>query len=166
MANHSNLLSDNAKHECICHMYPFPVSCTTYDSVTESLNIHKGICQGDVLSPLLFNIFINDIIPHFNEHECHPPVLDEHKLGCLLYADDLAIISTTKEGLQHSLNNLDAYCNKWKLTVNQSKSKVVCFTKANKADIPSFRFGNVQLEVVQNYCYLGIELNSNIKLYI
>ena len=47
----------------------------------------------------------------------------------LLFADDAVIFSETIEGLQESLNNLAWYCDKWNLTVNIDKTKIMVFRK-------------------------------------
>ena len=49
-----------------------------------------------------------------------------------MFADDMAIFSTTIEGLQIGLNNLSDYCKKWGITVNVSKTKIVIFCKGGK----------------------------------
>ena len=100
--------------------------------LTDDIKIFRGVKQGDVLSPLIFNIFVNDIIHNFNDDACSPPELIEKKVGSLLYADDLVILSTSEKGLQCGVNKLQAYCQKWKLSINPSKSKAMCFTKQNK----------------------------------
>ena len=51
------------------------------------------------------------------------------KLYLLLYADDIVIFSNTSEGLQKGLDILSDYCQKWKLTVNIDKTKVMVFRK-------------------------------------
>ena len=69
------------------------------------------------LSPLLFNLFINDIFEAVKNNG--DITLDgTNKLNALMYADDLIILATTPEELQTSLDGLSAYCEKWKLNVN------------------------------------------------
>ena len=45
-----------------------------------------------------------------------------------MYADDLIILSTSKEELQTNLNFLNDYCEKWKLDTNNIKTKLMTFT--------------------------------------
>ena len=51
------------------------------------------------------------------------------KLFIILYADDTALLSETAEGMQNTLDCFEQYCNKWKLNINKSKTKVVIFCK-------------------------------------
>jgi len=129
--------------------------------LTNSFQICRGVKQGDMLSPLLFNLFINDIIPLFQQHNSHPPCLIEKEVGSLLYADDLVILSSSPQGLQNSLDKLDSYCKKWKLEVNLSKSKMMCFNRYGKHIDDEFSLGNEKLELVTSYPYLGIEISNN-----
>ena len=54
-------------------------------------------------SPNLFNIFVNDLTNCLDE-TCMPVLLGEHRINCLLYADDLIILSESASGLQNCLN--------------------------------------------------------------
>ena len=91
-----------------------------------------GVRQGCVLSPLLFNLYINEV-PKLLENECvNPFILPYGKLlSYLMYAHDLKIIlSQTAAGLQNSLDILLKFCSKWGLSVNFiSKTKSLFFQK-------------------------------------
>ena len=63
-----------------------------------------GLKQGDSLSPILFDIFFDDVDQIFDS-QCNPVIFNsEISLNHLLYADDMAILSLSQEGLQNSLN--------------------------------------------------------------
>ena len=74
-----------------------------------------------------------------------------------MYADDLILLSESEAGLQNSLNALHSYCKKWNLTVNLKKSQVMIFNIAGHLlKNYSFNYGNLVLEIVKEYTYLGI----------
>ena len=56
-----------------------------------------GLKQGCVLSPILFNLFIDDIKEIFNR-QCDPVLLFDTFMNHLLYADDLIMMSNSAEG--------------------------------------------------------------------
>ena len=70
-------------------------------------------------------------MPHFDEC-CDTVKLMERNVSCLLYADDLVLISESAIGLQNSLNILSWYCDKWNLTGNLDKAKIMIFNKAGR----------------------------------
>ena len=72
---------------------------------------------------LLFNIYINDI-PDMFDDLCKPVTLENLSLNCLMFADDVLLLSETPEGLQNSINKLNEYCFKWQLSVNVKKPKL------------------------------------------
>ena len=82
--------------------------------------------QDDNLRSSLFNIYINDITKEFND-KCEPVLIGNSKIFCLVYADDKVVLSETPNGLQHSIDIINTYCEKWKLEINHSKSKIVIF---------------------------------------
>ena len=81
---------------------------------TKSFQYARDVRQGCILSPLLFNLYINDLPFSFQHTLSDPFVLPNgEKLNSLLYADDLIILSRSKTGLQNCLNTLSSYCNSW-----------------------------------------------------
>jgi hypothetical protein len=136
-------------------------SVRTGDALSQSITSTVGVKQGCVLSPLLFNIFVSDLPIIFKE-DCDPITLHDTEISCLMFADDLVLVSRTRSGLQSALNYLHSYCTKWGLVVNLSKTKVLIFNKGGKL-IKSCQFvlNNQQLENVSSYCYLGIVFSAS-----
>jgi hypothetical protein len=115
-----------------------------------------GLKQGCNLSPILFNIFINDLINDLNKEETDAPKLDQMNIKCLLYADDLVIVSESQEGLQKSMDILEAFTQKWHLQVNISKTKCLTFLRGRRPTIPpSIHLGDTPVQNCASYCYLG-----------
>ena len=81
-----------------------------------------GLKQGCNLSPTLFNIFINKLIDVLDNTDGDAPKLGHLLVGCLFYADDLVLLSETKEGLQKQLDTLNRYISEWFLEANISKT--------------------------------------------
>ena len=51
---------------------------------------------------------------------------------CVMYVDDIIILSRSSEGLEKLLDLTNIYCNKWKMTVNKSKTKCMTFSSKKK----------------------------------
>jgi hypothetical protein len=91
--------------------------------ISEQRPVTCGVPQGSVMGPLLFLIYINDLVDF----------LQDTDIG--LYADDTVIYASHKEEaearlkLNNKLAKLDIWCNKNKISVNFDKSKVVVYGK-------------------------------------
>ena len=120
-----------------------------------------GVKQGCNLSPLLFNIFINDIHSIFDKN-CNSLDINNWKINSLSFADDLVLLSETENGLKNCLATLEAYCNEWGLKVNPLKTKVIVFNKSFSKNIKklSFSIDENPIAVTNSYCYLGIEISN------
>ena len=132
---------------------------------TEFFNYCKGVRQGCILSPMLFNLYLNEIPFLLDRQDTDPIILPNGThLNCLFYADDLVLISHSAEGLQKALSVLAEYCNKWLLSVNSKKTKVLIFQKKCRKSVLNkycFQINNDKIEIVNNYTYLGINLATN-----
>lgn len=99
------------------------------DKQTEFFTQRRGVRQGCNLSPTLFNIYINELAVQLDH--CAAPGLSllDREVKCLLYADDLVLLSPTEQGLQQQLDIVDQYCKNWALAVNMKKTNVMVFQK-------------------------------------
>ena len=119
-----------------------------------------GLKQGCVLSPSLFNLYMSDF-PDIFDSTCDLVTLKDSNLSCLMFADDVVLMSESSQGLQHCLNRLASYCNKWNLTINTSKTKIIIFNKGgHKISRFNFLLCDTEIDVVQDYTYLGIVFSS------
>ena len=109
-----------------------------------------------------FNIYLNDLPRGLLENSQSLdiiddiPYLDDTKINNLLFADDLAIFSLSKEDLEKRISILIQYSNKWGLELNLSKTKIMIFNKQG-ATIRKFQFYFQEIEIVKQYTYLGFE---------
>lgn len=88
------------------------------------------------------------------------PTLTESEMKCLLFADDLVILSKTKEGLQQLLDEIDTFSQTWALKINFTKNKIMIFQNRSRENKYIFRAGNQVLQHTHEYTYLGLKLSS------
>ena len=120
-----------------------------------------GLRQGCNLSPILFNLFVNDLIDSFNNILSESPMLNNVPINCLLYADDLILVSESKEGLQNLLNGLNIFSKQWFLEVNTQKTKSLIFSRKRNKPNTQFYLGEHVLPSCDSYCYLGCMFSQN-----
>ena len=119
-----------------------------------------GVLQGEVCPPAIFSLFINDLPEYLSDDSLGVQVVDI-LIKILMFADDMAIFSTTREGLQTGLNNLHSYCRKWGITVNTEKTKIVVFRKGGKlSKDDKWSFNGYNIQVVNIFKYLGCHLST------
>ena len=123
----------------------------------------NGLLQGDPCSPVLSNIYQQDLSTIFDQ-SCDPIQLKEVEFNNLSWADDLMLISTSKTGLQESLNRLNRYCERWGLSVNLKKSKYMIFGNRDKKVIHELTyFKDIPMTKVDRYDYPGITFHCSGK---
>ena len=100
-------------------MYSKVKAFVKVNNITSStFDINVGLKQGEIMSPLLFSLFIDDIELYLQgDTSCGMNLGDVQNL-LLLFADDMLILSENPNDLQNSLNKLLNYCNRWDLEVN------------------------------------------------
>ena len=73
-------------------------------------SIFNGVHQGGVLSPVLFSVYIDDLITDL-KLSTYGANIGNIFAGCLLYADDIVLLSPTCHGLQKLINACEQYNN-------------------------------------------------------
>ena len=130
------------------------------DGYLDPISSNLGLRQGCPLSPILFNLYIENLKYSFDD-TCDPVTIDDVKLNHFLYADDLVLISRNSSGLQRSLDKLTIYAEQKQLTINTKKSKTMIFTPTGKYINEKFSVNSMTLEAVKSFCYLGFEVKPS-----
>ena len=152
-------------------MYQNIKSCVASEGKLSDFFVSNvGVRQGENLSPLLFTIYVDDLENYLSANGSVPLEVDKMfntenvlKLLVLLYAHDTLILADSPENLQKSLHNLSLYCEKWHLTVNEKKTKIMIFSKRKFKKRSTFYYANKKVEIVQNFKYFGIVFSFNGK---
>ena len=117
---------------------------------SEWFNVTAGVPQGSILGPLLFLIYINDIVNTL-QAEIH------------LYADDAVLMcnmNTTPNAvdvLNHDLDELHKWAQKWCMSFNASKTKhMVVTNRYVPLDYAPLQLNSVLLEKVTHFKQLGV----------
>ena len=107
--------------------------------LTEWFNVTSGTGQGDVQAPTMFGIVINwglemamdakSVSSGLTLQERLSSRTPQFNLTDLDYADDLAVLDNTEEGLQEITNLIVEHCGKAGLIVNAKKTKVMTVAK-------------------------------------
>ena len=116
----------------------------------------QGVCQGDPLSPLLYNLFVADLANAFGK------VLgDANYIGS--YADDTFFRHKDPAKIQQALDILERYCKTWNLTVNTSKTHCIVFRRKTKS-IPAdtkFTYAGEFIKITDKFTYLSLLLHEH-----
>ena len=120
--------------------------------MSESVLLKAGTPQRSVLSPIPFNLYVNDI-----------PFNDQPKVQISQYADDLAIWTSHRyskghantwniiyKDIQAALKLLESWCNKWRIKLNPTKTELKAFSNSTVPPSPLILF-NTPIPVSKNY---------------
>ena len=119
--------------------------------LTAWFEVHVGLRQGCLLSPTLFNIFLEFVMKEVKDVENTLNLTDSLSLD-IRYADDTTLLSAIFDKLSLTTKQLDDACRKWGMKINGAKCKVL-----SPENTPIILDGN-EVEHVQNFVFLGSSL--------
>lgn len=125
--------------------------------ISSFIPVPSGVPQGSHLGPLLFNIFINDVVNCLQNSQC------------LLFADDTKIFKVIKSPedciqLQDDLDRLCQYCDKNYLRLNINKCCVISYSRKKQPLTFNYQLFNRNLNRTSEVRDLGITLDSELLL--
>ena len=124
--------------------------------------VRRGVPQGSVLDPVLFSLFINDL-----------PVSPPSSVSCSLYADDLAIwssspsVATAVEATQGALFRLERWSEHWCLPLNPSKCEASIFSvDPHQANLqPNLLLLGSRLRFNPTPTFLGVTFDRTLSFF-
>ena len=124
-------------------------------------SIQRGVRQGCVLSPYLFNIYTEFIFRQSNEL----PGITIHGLNInnLRYADDTALIADDKDKLQDIVTMVQKESSKAGLEMNVKKTKTMLIARDVENKKVEVKVNDEILQQVNKFIYLGTEIREDIK---
>ena len=142
-------------------------------SLSSHFPVSNGVRQGAVSSPILFSVYINDLLVILREAGigCH---VGSFFVGCLGYADDLLLLSASRSGLQSMVNTCQKFTKKKNLKFStnpdaaKSKTKCIVFSKKAKdlKNVSPILLNGDPLPWVQQVKHLGnvMQCDNSMKI--
>ena len=135
---------------------------------SEWFKVGVGLRQGCVMSPWLFNLFMDGVMREVRERAGDVGVAlwdarenNEYMVKWLMFADDTVLLSDSEEKLSRLVQEFGNVCHRWKLSVNEGKSKIMRIGKVGEENEVNISLSNRRMEEVDTYRYLGVEISND-----
>ena len=127
------------------------------NALSEPFEYKRGVRQGCPTSPLLFDIFIDDLLS-----EIKGILVPNYKdlVPGLCFADDTLILAESIQEMQSKCKILDKWICKNKMEININKCGLMSIAHGPK--VGNVTLNNIAVERVDKYKYLGVELNDSL----
>ncbi|KAH6585617.1 hypothetical protein BASA50_001225 [Batrachochytrium salamandrivorans] len=127
--------------------------------------VQRGVRQGCLLSGLLFNLFINDILDGVAPITVPGLPQDTNPIRGLMYADDVAVFADSEQSLLAASTAIEQWANQWEMQFGVAKCGIISFTGhlAPRLDSPlDIRLHEQLVSRVESYKYLGVLIDSKL----
>lgn len=125
-------------------------------TLSDAYGMDCGVRQGGITSPLLFNLYVNDLIGELsNTHTgC---IIDGITVNNISYADDMVLLGPSVGSVRKLLHICEVYAAEHGLKYNPKKSEVLIFKSGSikPSYVPPIILNGVALQVVSRFKYLG-----------
>ena len=130
--------------------------------ISTNFSVSNGVRQGGVLSPILFNVYIDELLLRLKQHDvgCH---IGNRFVGGLCNADDLTILSPSVRGLQKMVGICEEFANDYSVTFNSGKTLCMCLGRMPEYPQPQIYLNGMILQWVKNARHLGNIVTSQLK---
>ena len=133
---------------------------TRWNSQNSSIfTVQNGVRQGAVLSPILFSMYVNDLIDLLRASGmgCH---VGSMYMGIFAYADDILLLAPRREVLQKMVTLSENYMIQHKINFSPTKTKCLYFGP-NKDMVKKIKVAESDIEWSKNAVHLGITLSED-----
>src|SRR6218665_462230 len=131
---------------------------------SEPGKVGRGVRQGCPLSPLLFNIYIEELVREAVEDLEGGIKVGGRGIKALRFADDQAMVAKSQKGLQAMMDRLDRTSREYGMKINIKKTKVLKISKGEETMV-RINIGGKEIEQVKEFCYLGSVITTDAKCH-
>ena len=123
-------------------------------------NVSNGVKQGGVLSPILFTVYIDDLLSLLKAAKlgCH---VNHTYVGALCYADDITLLSPSLRALNNMITICELFAKKYYITFNIKKTVCIKFGSDVNIDEGAYMYGK-RLEWSDTVKHLGNIVNKDL----